>query len=127
MCCSTVPKPPCAETTAATASPVRGFDAKEHAEYVFGSAEVVGLMCLQVFVNAGRPAPVSPDAELVEIARTAIEGRPCPSDAELAEVYGSASPSRARRVLSYIEERGLIVPLSEWVLRRACTDALRSP
>ena len=43
------------------------------------------------------------------IARTAIEGRPCPSDAELAEVYGSASPSRARRVLSYIEERGLIV------------------
>ena len=25
------------------------------------------------------------------------------------QVYGSASPSRARRVLSYIEERGLIV------------------
>ena len=31
-------------------SPVRGFDAKEHAEYVFGSAEVVGLMCLKVFL-----------------------------------------------------------------------------
>ena len=30
--------------------PLRGFDAKEHAEYVFGSAEVVGLMCLKVFL-----------------------------------------------------------------------------
>lgn len=37
-------------TEAETASPVRGFDAKEHAEYVFGSAEVVGLMCLKVFL-----------------------------------------------------------------------------
>jgi 15-cis-phytoene synthase len=36
-------------------------DALSHDAYVFGSAEVVGLMCLQVFVNAGaaqpRPAP----------------------------------------------------------------------
>ncbi|WP_431801241.1 phytoene/squalene synthase family protein [Microbacterium sp. bgisy203] len=44
-------------------------DAASHDTYVYGSAEVVGLMCLQVFVNAGRPAPVSPDAELVEGAR----------------------------------------------------------
>lgn len=43
------------------------------------------------------------------IARTAIEGAPCPGDAELARVYGSHSPSRARRLLGYIEERGLIV------------------
>ncbi|WP_152347500.1 phytoene/squalene synthase family protein [Brevibacterium sp. CFH 10365] len=33
-----------------TPPPVRGFDANEHAEYVFGSAEVVGLMCLKVFL-----------------------------------------------------------------------------
>ena len=43
------------------------------------------------------------------IARSAIEGVPCPSDAELAEAYGSHSPSRARRLLGYIEERGLLV------------------
>lgn len=43
------------------------------------------------------------------IARSAIEGAPCPSDAELAEAYGSHSPSRARRLLGYIEERGLLV------------------
>lgn len=43
------------------------------------------------------------------IARSAIEGAPCPSDAELAEAYGSHSPSRARRLIGYIEERGLLV------------------
>lgn len=38
-------------------------DARSHDSYVYGSAEVVGLMCLHVFVNAGsaRPAPVDPD------------------------------------------------------------------
>src|SRR5690606_35363535 len=38
------------EAEEGTTSPVRGFDANEHAEYVFGSAEVVGLMCLKVFL-----------------------------------------------------------------------------
>lgn len=44
-------------------------DAASHDTYVYGSAEVVGLMCLQVFVNAGsrHPVPASPD--LVEGAR----------------------------------------------------------
>ncbi len=44
-------------------------DALSHDEYVYGSAEVVGLMCLQVFVNAGRSAPLAPEPELVEGAR----------------------------------------------------------
>lgn len=44
-------------------------DSASHAAYVYGSAEVVGLMCLQVFINAGRAAPVSPDAHLVDGAR----------------------------------------------------------
>ena len=35
-------------------------DAASHDDYVYGSAEVVGLMCLQVFVNAGAPHPVTP-------------------------------------------------------------------
>jgi phytoene synthase len=37
-----------------------GFDRREHAEYVYGSAEVVGLMCLRVFV---RDESYSPEEE----------------------------------------------------------------
>lgn len=44
-------------------------DAESHDRYVYGSAEVVGLMCLQVFVNAGAPAPRTPAPQLVEGAR----------------------------------------------------------
>ncbi len=44
-------------------------DAPSPDAYVYGSAEVVGLMCLQVFVNAGRAVPETPSPELVEGAR----------------------------------------------------------
>ena len=44
-------------------------DDASHDRYVYGSAEVVGLMCLQVFVNAGRVAPVEPDPALIDGAR----------------------------------------------------------
>ena len=44
-------------------------DAASHDAYVYGSAEVVGLMCLQVFVNAGAQHPISPAADLVDGAR----------------------------------------------------------
>ena len=44
-------------------------DAASHDDYVYGSAEVVGLMCLQVFVNAGAPHPTEPAADLVDGAR----------------------------------------------------------
>jgi phytoene synthase len=44
-------------------------DDASHDAYVYGSAEVVGLMCLQVFVGAGRPHPVLPDPRLVDGAR----------------------------------------------------------
>lgn len=44
-------------------------DASSHDQYVYGSAEVVGLMCLRVFVNAGRSEPSVPSDELVEGAR----------------------------------------------------------
>ena len=43
------------------------------------------------------------------VARAAIEGAPCPSDAALAEAYGTTSGGRARRMLAYLEERGAIV------------------
>lgn len=44
-------------------------DPSSHDAYVYGSAEVVGLMCLQVFVNAGQPHPAPAPGDLVEGAR----------------------------------------------------------
>jgi uncharacterized protein len=43
------------------------------------------------------------------IARAAKEGWPCPSDAAIARAYGSHSLRRAQRLLTYIEDQGLIV------------------
>jgi len=43
------------------------------------------------------------------LARAAVEAMPCPSDATLARAYGTHSPGRARRLLAYFEERGLLV------------------
>lgn len=48
---------------------VTAHDAASHDAYVYGSAEVVGLMCLQVFVGAGSAHPPLPDAALVTGAR----------------------------------------------------------
>ncbi|WP_336279568.1 ATP-binding protein [Bartonella sp. CB175] len=45
----------------------------------------------------------------LNVAQTAITGKPCPSDALLARLYGTHSLSRARRLLTYFEERGLVV------------------
>jgi hypothetical protein len=43
------------------------------------------------------------------VAQAAVAGAPCPSDATLARIYGSHSPRRARRLLTYFEEHGLLV------------------
>ncbi|MDB5617327.1 ATP-binding protein [Tardiphaga sp.] len=55
------------------------------------------------------------------IARAAKEGWPCPSDATIARAYGSHSLRRARRLLSYIEEQGLIVCQLDGIGRRTVT------
>lgn len=47
----------------------RRHDAASHDAYVYGSAEVIGLMCLRVFVNAGARHPVAPSARLADGAR----------------------------------------------------------
>jgi hypothetical protein len=43
------------------------------------------------------------------LARAALEKAPCPSDAVIAQAYGTRSVGRARRLLSYMEEQGAIV------------------
>lgn len=47
------------------------------------------------------------------LARTALDGLPCPSDATIARAYGSHSLGRARRLLAYMEERKAIVLRAE--------------
>jgi hypothetical protein len=42
------------------------------------------------------------------IAKAALAGAPCPSDAEIARAYGTRSTGRARRLLAYMEERGFV-------------------
>jgi hypothetical protein len=55
------------------------------------------------------------------IARAAKEGWPCPSDAAITRAYGSHSLRRARRLLTYIEEQGLIVCRLDGTGRRTVT------
>jgi hypothetical protein len=43
------------------------------------------------------------------LARAAFEARACPSDLLIARALGSRSPRRARSMLSYMEQHGLIV------------------
>jgi hypothetical protein len=57
--------------------------------------------------------PEDTQGVFLTLARAAFDGRPCPSDAEVADAYGSQSPRRARRVLSYMEERQAIVCRSD--------------
>ena len=45
----------------------------------------------------------------LNVAEAAVSGKPCPSDATLARLYGTHSLSRARHLLTYFEERGLLV------------------
>jgi len=43
------------------------------------------------------------------LAQAAVSGAACPSDLTLARLYGTHSSSRARRLLTWFEERGLLV------------------
>jgi hypothetical protein len=55
------------------------------------------------------------------IARAAKERWPCPGDAAIARAYGTHSLRRARRLLTYIEEQGLIVCQFDGTGRRTVT------
>ncbi len=48
-------------------------------------------------------------APFLALARAARECLPCPSDEALAALYRTTSPGRARRMLAFVEEKGLIV------------------
>lgn len=48
-------------------------------------------------------------APFLLLARAARDGAECPSDAAMAEAYGTSSTGRVRRLLSYMEEQGILV------------------
>ena len=43
------------------------------------------------------------------LAKAALKGELCPSDHRIAKAYGTHSARRARRLLGYFEEQGLVV------------------
>ena len=47
------------------------------------------------------------------VAQAAVRGLACPSDAMIARAYGTHSARRARRLLGYFEEQGLVVVHSD--------------
>jgi len=55
------------------------------------------------------------------LARAAREALPCPADPAIARAYGTHSLGRARRVLGYMEEQGLIVCQLDGAGRRIVT------
>ncbi len=57
------------------------------------------------------------------VAKAAREGAPCPSDAALAETYGTSSLGRVRRLMGYIESRDLIVTRTDLSGKRSITIA----
>jgi hypothetical protein len=48
-------------------------------------------------------------APFLAIVRAARNGLQCPTDADLAQLYGTESSGRAKRMLAFIEDAGLIV------------------
>lgn len=59
--------------------------------------------------QAAKTLPEDMQGVFLLLARAALSQAPCPSDAEVARACGSRSPGRARRLLSYMEQRGVIV------------------
>jgi hypothetical protein len=55
------------------------------------------------------------------IARAAKHGDPCPGDIDVAQVYGTQSIGRARRLLGYMENQGIFVLRTDFRGRRSIT------
>ncbi|MFT8835490.1 MAG: ATP-binding protein, partial [Acetobacter sp.] len=65
--------------------------------------------------------PEDLQAVFLFLARAAIERTPCPSDAQIAKVYGTVSTGRARRLLAWLEDQNLLVLRADGMGRRVLT------
>lgn len=72
----------------------------------------------QRVLNLSEQLPDDVQGVFLAVARAAVSSEPCPPDATLARVYGTHSVSRARRLLTYFEERGLVVIRTDFHGRR---------
>ncbi|PZO89708.1 MAG: ATP-binding protein [Sphingomonas sanxanigenens] len=72
-------------------------------------------------LDAARDVPDDMLGAFLLIARAAREGEPAPGDEAIAHSYGTSSLGRARRVISYMEGRDLIVTRVDLSGRRSIT------
>ncbi|QIB33690.1 ATP-binding protein [Ancylobacter pratisalsi] len=79
-----------------------------HAGIDLAEAEADDSPWGEVLTLAGA-LPEDMQGTFLTVARAAFDRRICPSDAEVAQAFGSRSPGRARRLLAYMEERQVIV------------------
>ncbi len=75
--------------------------------------EVADGAAWQSAVARAEALPEDAQGVYLLLARMALDGLPCPSDATLARAYGSHSIGRARRLLTWMEERKAIVCRAE--------------
>ncbi|HEY0325184.1 MAG TPA: ATP-binding protein, partial [Allosphingosinicella sp.] len=67
----------------------------------------------------GAALPEEMLAPFLAIARAARESEACPADAALASLYGTSSTGRVKRMLTFIEEKGLIVCRTDLMGKRS--------
>jgi hypothetical protein len=70
-------------------------------------------------LGLGAALPADMLAVFLLIARAAREGGECPPDEVLAEVYGTSSLGRLRRLLAFMEEQGIVVSRTDLSGRRS--------
>jgi hypothetical protein len=73
------------------------------------AADAVGGEDWQAAMARAEALPEDAQGVYLLLARAALDGLPCPSDATIARAYGSHSLSRARRLLAWMEERNAII------------------
>lgn len=73
----------------------------------------------QDLLRIARDVPDDVLAPFLLLARAAIEGAPCPDDERLAEIYGTRSSGRIRRLLEHLEKNNLIVVRTDYGGRRS--------
>ncbi|CAP56289.1 conserved hypothetical protein [Gluconacetobacter diazotrophicus PA1 5] len=82
-------------------------------------AETAETEAWQAAERIAAPLPDDVRGIFLLIARAAMEGAPCPSDATIARAYGTHSLGRARRQLAYLEEQNVIVLRIDGMGRRS--------
>ncbi|MGV3512362.1 MAG: helicase HerA domain-containing protein [Novosphingobium sp.] len=73
----------------------------------------------QDLLRIGKDVPDDLLAPFLTLARAAVEGSPCPDDERLAEIYGTRSSGRIRRLLEHLEKGNLIVVRTDYGGRRS--------